>query len=370
MKVAGLIFSDMRSAGLSELTAVRTAAAIPFGARYRLVDFSLSALVAAGISDIGVWTRSEYRSLIAHVGNGKDFDLARRNGGIRILPPFLNGVRGRETRKNRVEALFDALDFIEHTDAETWVLCDTDTVFNPDIGALLAVHEKKEADLTMLTVSLPVGKSTPAVPIADASGRLLSIGRYAGEGDVCTVCGEIYAVRRTYLCRAVREAFERGEQDFYRGVIGRNLQKDRVFVSHHNGFSARIDSLEAYFAASMALLSFDVRADLFAHKDRPILTKICNYPPTRYLKTARAEDVLCGDGSVIAGSVEHSIIFRNVEIGRASVVRNSILMSGTVVEEGAVLDGVIADKNVTVRAGRTLTGRADLPLFLAKGSTI
>ena len=151
MNAVGIIFSSINEKSVYELTKERTMASVPFGCRYRLIDFTLSNMVNSGISHVGIVTHYNYQSLMDHIGSGKDWDLARRSGGIMILPPFVTAYenpRANQLYTTRLEALMGVREYITHCDEDVIVLSDCDTICNIDLSKVLARHEETGADIT------------------------------------------------------------------------------------------------------------------------------------------------------------------------------------------------------------------------------
>lgn len=377
MTAAGLIFSNIHDSAIPELTSRRTMASIPFGGRYRLIDFALSNMVNSGITKVGVITHNNYQSLLDHIGNGKDWDLARRNGGIKILPPFITAYDNAAAGKyyaTRLEAMMGAMNFIDRCTEDVLVLSDCDVICNVDLEPIIAAHEKNRADITVLTARVNTKQqrldSHTYLPAVNEQGRLCDLAEYAGEQGELEICTDIFVVNRAFLHRTVNEAISRGYTAFYKDVILRNLARYRVFVWRYDGFFARVNSLESYFSCSMRLLDHDARINLFYRRNQSILTKIRNSTPIRYAPGGCAKNSLIADGCVIEGVVENSILFRGVKVGRGSVVRNSILMQDTIVGENARLGAVITDKNVVIKDGRELCGHETMPFYIGKGMMV
>ena len=377
MTAAGLIFSNIHDAAIPELTARRTMASIPFAGRYRLIDFALSNMVNSGITKVGVITHYNYQSLLDHIGNGKDWDLARRNGGIKILPPFITAYDNASANRlysTRLEALMGVMSFINRCTEDVIVLSDCDVICNVDLAAVMAEHEKNDADITLVTATvhtdLQALDSKAEVASWDESGRLVDIKEYNGKKGKINVCTDIFVVRRTYLQRVVSEAISRGRTSFYKDIIYRNLKKANIFACHYDGFFARVNSLESYFRCSMRLLNPTDRELLFYRRNQPIVTKVRNSVPTRYLPSAKVKNSVIADGCVIEGEVENCILFRGVRVGKGTVVKNSILMQDTYTGENVRLNCVITDKDVVIRDERELCGHETMPFYIGKGMTV
>ena len=377
MKIAGLVFSNIHDRTIPEMTRMRTMASIPFGCRYRLIDFALSNLVNSEITNIGVITHYNYQSLMDHIGGGKDWDLARRSGGIKILPPYITAYENAVAAKlytSRLEALLGAQSFINRCGADYIILSDCDAVLNIDLNDVMEDHIRSGAFLTLVTKRMDVSKLQFSherdIAVVDNDGRITEIDRYipkTGELDIST---NIMVLRRSDLQNALNEALARGYTSFHLDIIGKNLSKKFFHAYRYDGWYSQIDSLEKYFSASMQLLNPDVRHCLLGNPEREVYTKIRNSAPTKYEAGASVSNSLIADGCVIEGTVENSILFRGVHISRGTVVRNSILLQDTYVGANVSLNCVITDKNASVRDDRVLSGHETMPFFIGKGMTV
>lgn len=374
MTAAGIVFSNIHDESLPELTRLRTMASVPFGGRYRLIDFALSNMVNSGISKVGVITHYNYQSLLDHIGTGKDWDLARRSGGIKILPPFITAYDAKgvgHLYSTRLEALLGVVNFISRCTEDVIVLSDCDTICNIDISDVIDRHEETGADFTVVVKRITDGGiSSPrhSVIFSDAEGRITDATEFSDDirpgQEIST---NIMVINRMYLLNILGDAAAHGYTSFFRDVIARNIHHANYRVYHYDGYYALVSSLAGYFDCSMQLLRADVRDALFGVAERPIYTKVRNSAPTIYRTGSSVGNTLIADGCIIEGTVENSIIFRGVKVGRGSVVRNSILLQDTVVGSGVSLNCVVTDKNTMVRDGRVLSGHETMPFFIGKG---
>ena len=376
MAVAGLIFSNIHNAEIPELTSVRTMASLPFGCRYRLIDFPLSNMVNSGITKVGIIAHNNYQSLMDHIGTGKDWDLARRSGGIKILPPFITTYDGGSNRlyRNRLEALMGVTNFISRCTEEHIVLSDCDFICNLDLNDVIEDHKAKNADMTMVTRTCIASEKLPLDGVAkvkvDDSSMITDIEMYRGGDESAEVSTNIMVFNRLFLLGIIEEAVAHGYKQFYQQLLMGRLGAARVNAYHYEGVYLHITSLASYFDASMQLLKPEVRQGLFNKDDRAIYTKLRNSAPTVYAEGSKVTNSYVADGCVIEGTVENSIIFRGVHVSRGAVVKNSILLQDTYVGAETSLNCVITDKNVVIREGRNLSGHESMPFFLSKGSLI
>ena len=364
-KMLGIIFSNMHDTSLGDLTLHRTMGSIPVGGRYRLVDFPLSNMVNSGVRDVGIITKSNYHSLMDHVGSGREWDLARKIGGLTILPPFSR--TGSGMYKGSLEALWGIMGYIRSSTAKYVILSDCDIMANVDYLDVLKSHKAAGTGITVVYTRREIEES-------DKDNVVFNIGKDGLLGDVMTnpdLQGEqnIYLntaiMDRDLLVRLVSDAVSRGNYSFNQDILRVQAQADRVNCYRFEGTCCRIHCMESYFRANMMLLDREARAHLF-DPARPIYTKVRDEVPARYGLQASVANSLVADGCIIEGKVENSVIFRGVRIGKGAVVRNSIVMQGTVIEDNAELGYVIADKDVLIRDGRKLGGYLTYPLYLPK----
>lgn len=376
MAVAGLIFSNIHNAEIPELTSVRTMASLPFGCRYRLIDFPLSNMVNSGITKVGIIAHNNYQSLMDHIGTGKDWDLARRSGGIKILPPFITSYDSGVNKlyKNRLEALMGVTHFISKCTEEYIVLSDCDFICNIDLNEVLEAHKEKNADLTIVTRTLKADDAVPTEGVAeitvDENGWATDIVAFRGGEERSDVSTNIMVFNRLFLLNIINDAISHGYKQFYQEMLTGRLGSARINCFHYDGIYLQISSLESYFASSMQLLNPEVRQGLFNVVTRAIYTKLRNSAPTVYAEGSKVVNSYVADGCVIEGTVENSIIFRGVHIGKGTVVKNSILLQDTFTGSNVSLNCVITDKNVVIRNNRVLSGHESMPFFISKGAMV
>lgn len=379
MTAAGLVFSNIHDKNIPELTHKRTMASVPYGGRYRLIDFALSNMVNAGISKIGIITHYNYQSLLDHVGSGKDWDLSRSDGGLKILPPFItaydNTAGAVQPYSHRLEAMMGAYHFISRCKEDYFVLSDCDTVCNIDLRDVIEYHIENHADITVAAKNTYLTKeetSGATIVETDENDRVLNLLHNPCniEGNL-NICLNIFVLKREYLVNILLDALARGYHSFTKDVIQRNKDTAKFMMySRFDGYYASITSLDKYYRCSMDLLDRKVKADLFGRKNRPVFTKIKNSVPAKYLGTSSVKNSLIADGCVIEGTVENSVIFRGVKIGKGTTVKNSVIMQNTFIGDSVNLNCVICDKNAVIKIGRNLSGHETHPFSIGKGTVI
>lgn len=368
--VLGLIFANMHEANLPELTKGRAMASVPFGARYRMIDFPLSNMVNSGITQVGIITKQNYYSLMDHLGMGSEWDLARKTGGLHILPPYRS--EGSGIYRGRLEALAGAAEFIRESDAEYVVLADSNVVANMDIKPMVDFHEKSGADITCVYgrgVYTTERTMTMTVLSVDEDNKVYDVlARPAISGEM-NVALDIYVMRRKFLEDLIRESECRGLYSFETDILLHKLHDYKIMGYKYDRYYEIIDSMKTYYKANADMMNRDICHEVF-DLERPIYTKIRDVAPAKYGIDADVKGSLIADGCIIEGKVENSVLFRGVVVQKGAVVKDSIVMQGSVIEEKANCINVIADKDVKLTKNRTITGSAEYPVFISKGANV
>ena len=370
MRAVGIIFSNIHDDNVAELARIRTLGSIPFGGRYRLIDFPLSNMVNSGIDTVGVITKSNYQSLMDHVGSGKDWDLARKDGGVIILPPY-GDLENSTLYTSRLEALKGITNFLFRADEEYVVMTDCDAVCRINFNDVIENHIKNRADISLVYKKLEKGsfdeKHITTFDLKD--NRIVSV-RYNEkvQDGTSNVFTNVFVMKKSLLQNIVMDSISLGKRHFMADVIASNLDSMKIIGYEYKGFYAGITSLQAYYDSNMKMLDADIRHEVFG--DRSVFTKIRDSAPTKYGNSAIVKNSLIADGCIIEGEVENSIIFRNVKVARGTVVKNSIIMQNTVLGENSTLNCIIADKNVVIKDRKVLSGSENHPFYIGKGIMI
>lgn len=363
--VLGLVFSNAYDSALPELTNLRTMGSVPFGGRYRLIDFALSNMVNCGIGKVGIITKSNYQSLMDHVGSGKPWDLSRKNDGMFILPPFSSN-DSAGMYDNRIEALKGKMRFITRSKEEYVIMCDCNVICNLDFNELFRAHTKSGADITIIYRHGDMPKLFDLLSFdIDENGRIkdaVAKDERCAEADYSL---NIYLMRKSLLERLINEAASMQMTSFEHDIIRRNVDTLKIYGFEEKGFVRVLNGLQSYYDANMELLDTEKRNVLF-NKKRPVLTKLRDEIPAIYGLGSSVKNSLVADGCIIDGEVEGSVLFRGTRIGKGAVVRNSIIMQGVYIGENVKLDSVVIDKSAVIKPGKTLCGDRNYPVYVGK----
>ena len=363
-----IIFSNVNDDMMMELTKKRSMGSLPFGGRYRAIDFALSNLVNAGVRKVGIITKLNYHSLMDHLGAGRAWDLDRKQGGLVILPPYSIGYG---MYAGNVDALMGVITFLRHSIHKYVVLCDSDVIANFDIEKMIDAHIAAQADVTVAYKhgKLPKNNRDLMVFNIGKNEKINDIQFLETPGKTCDFSLDVMVFEREKLIELVETASTHNDTSLSINVFQKNLGKLKMQGYKVDEYVAVMDGVDSFFKANMDLLDKTVRQDLF-NPERPIYTKTRDDMPIKYGLSAVASNSIIADGSLIEGTVENSIIFRGVHVAKNAVVKNCILMQDTVVSEGAHLDYIVTDKNVVVSKGRVLTGSENYPMVISKGATV
>ncbi len=371
----GIIIGFDGNNDLRELSEHRPVASVPFGGRYRVIDFMMSNLVNSGCYQVAVLMRDKYQSLLDHLGSGKDWDLSRKRGGMFLLPPNAFAPKSSplvtENYRTSLEALGSISDMLNKNKSEHVLICSADIVANIPLDEVMKEHKKSEADVTIVCTKNPEGGAFDMFLGLSPRHEVEDIRNGDNMGGKCKYKSMgIYIMKRKYLQSLLSDCVTHNLRSFERDAMQHVFKRgDKIHGYVFDKYSAKIENVKGYFSASMDMLDKDIRDQVFL-KNRPILTKIYDEAPTYYGEDAEVSDSLIADGSRIEGTVENSIIFRGCTIAKDAIVKDSIVLPNSSIGEGVELSYVVTDKGVTVRENRKMIGGATYPVAIAKNATV
>ncbi|MDR3561699.1 MAG: glucose-1-phosphate adenylyltransferase subunit GlgD [Negativicutes bacterium] len=368
--VMGIINLAGDSLDLNEITQHRPLAAVPFGSRYRLIDFVLSGMVNSGIENVGVLVPHRHRSLVDHLRFGGDWNLMPKQDGLVWLPP--PDAEAEQASRGDIRNFHGNRDFLAKSSQEYVVVAGAGVVGSIDYREALRFHEETAADITFLYKTEDhTRQDCPNCSVADVqpAGRLAGIRLKPETLDNGNFLLDTFILKKNLLSELIEGCAGRGKPDSIIQEIRDNLGYLRARAFHYPGYVARIHCLASYYRHSLDLLQPERWRQLFAQAGQ-IYTKVRHDAPTCYAKEAKVANIIAAGGCQIAGEVENSLLFRQVKIRPGARVSESILMAGCEVDEDAVLENVICDKDVRVTAGKCLRGSLTQPLVIRKGTVV
>ena len=369
MNVMGIIFAN--DATMGDLTSKRTMASLPFGGRYRQVDFHLSNMTCAGIRHIGIISRHSYQSLMNHIGSGEEWGLELEEGGLEFLTPFATSTTA--SYRGKLENLYFAMDFLEYgPEDELVVMADSAVLSSMDLSKVIASHVASGKELTVVTkagICNGTKQIDLALKLSDGKVADMAVDYAAAKDYVASM--DTFVMSKQWLIQQVKEHVAHNMYHMDRDLVMGLWQKnpDAVNVFEYDGVAMFNESVAEYFYNSLSLISKDVRNDLFV-SHHPVYTKVRDRVPTFYGEGCEVEDCIIADGCILEGEVEESVLFRQVTICEGAEVEKCIIMNDSVVGEGAKLKYVILDKDVTVRPGAKLYGTYKNPIIVKRGEIV
>ena len=370
MNVMGIIFAN--DATLGALTANRTMASLPFGGRYRQVDFALSNLAGAGVRHVGIVTRHHYQSLINHVGSGEEWGLELEEGGLEYLTPYATSKT--DNYRGKLESIHSAMAFLETgPEDELVVMIDSAILSNVDLNKVLASHVESGRDVTIVTkagIADGVKQLDLAIKL-DSKGEVSDMTvDYPAPADY-QASMDIFVLSKKYLIRQVQEHIARSLYHMDRDLVLGQWQKNAISINVYSfeGVALFNESVEEYFHHSLALTQKDIRRDLFAG-NHPVYTKVRDRVPTYYGENCSIDGCIVADGCMLEGEASNCVLFRNVVIRTGAKLENCVLMNDAVIGEGALLKNVILDKDVIISPHTQLIGTENNPIIIKRGELV
>jgi len=364
--VMGIINVKAHDDLLGELTDFRCIASVPFGGRYRLIDFLLSSMANSDIKNVAVFTSYKCRSLMEHLETGKPWDLNRKRDGLRIFPP--NAFYGQSSTMSDIKAFYGHMDFFERSRQKEVVICPGNLVCNIDFREALSFHRKRRADITIFyREDADFEQDNPRRQnlVIDKDSRILEFKKSTGLLDSDKALVEIIILSKSLLMEIIADSIMNGAEDLLQDIIFKGQMKYNIYAFPIRGYFALIDSIEKYYQVQMDLLEPDIRQSLFFHPG-PICTKVKDEPPTRYTSSSVIKNSLLANGCLVEGRVENSILFRGVKVKKGAFVKNSIIMQKGEIKEGAKVEHAILDKEVNISQEKEVVGRGESPIIIGK----
>ena len=369
--VLGIINDTDIQHKLKDLTRARSTAAVPYGGRYRIIDFVLSNMANSGIKNIGILTQTYNRSLLDHVDSGKEWDLLSKRDGLFILPPTF-GYDQFTGSLGDVDHYYNHLDYLVRSRQQYLMLSNSNIVYNMDYRMVQKYYEEKNADVVLIYKNVePSEKNSFRVLslLIDNNGQIRDMAASKEKRLSPAIALEIAFMKKTLFMQIIDDCIARGYRDFTKDGLIKNMDKYRIFGYEHKGYASKIDSVNTYYKHSMDLLKPEIWKELFFSHGN-IFTKVKDEPPAKYQASADVRNSLIANGCLIAGTVQNSILARGVTVHPGAIVRDSIIMQKGQIHRGAVVENAILDKDVVVTPGKQIRGEKAYPLVVEKQAVI
>ncbi|MDE6707015.1 MAG: glucose-1-phosphate adenylyltransferase [Oscillospiraceae bacterium] len=352
-KVIAMLLAGGQGSRLYALTQNVAKPAVPYGGKYRIIDFALSNCTNSGIDTVGVLTQYQPLVLNEYIGNGQPWDLDRMYGGVHVLSPF-ETKEGADWFQGTANAIYQNMRFIERYSPEYVIVLGGDHIYKMDYSKLVEFHEANQADGTIAVIDVSLEEASRfGIMICDKENRVVDFeekpknprSTLASMGIYCFTWEKL----KKYLIE--NENANTGSKDFGKDIIPAMRENgERLFAYTFDGYWKDVGTLDSLWEANMDLLSPSVPLDLYDPKWK-IYARHNNMPPQYIGDTAKIENSMITEGSNINGEVDFSVIFSGVTIEKGATVNYSILMPGTVVKSGAVVEYAIVGENCVIESG-------------------
>ena len=356
-----MLLAGGQGSRLGVLTKKIAKPAVPYGGKYRIIDFPLSNCVNSGIYTVGVLTQYQPLELNDYIGNGQPWDLDRALGGVHILSPYQK-IKGADWYKGTANAIYQNLNFMERYDPEYVVILSGDHIYKMDYSKLLARHKETGAACTIAVLEVP-WEEAPRFGImsTDDSGRITKFDEKPKQPESNKASMGVYVFTFEKLRRYLIEDEEnkKSSNDFGKDIIPAMLAaKEKMFAYSFEGYWKDVGTVESLWEANLDLLNPNADIDL-SKNDWRIYSRNPSAPPHYVGFAARVENSIVSEGCEIYGSIDFSVLFPNVTVERGAVVRDSILMPGCRVAEGAVVQYSILAEDTLIKAGARVGERPE-----------
>lgn len=364
-----IIYLGEGTENISPLTKARSLASIPVGGSYRIIDFSLSNVVNAGIRNVGLFCgEEELNSLTDHIGIGAEWDLARKKDGIFIFKQMMNthaAIARSRIQKN--------MQYFFRSSQDQVVVLNGHMLCNLDITDLIEKHEASGKDITMVYKKVKNANEhfnhCSSVKI-DENNRVIGIGQNLFFHEEENISLDAFVIQKELVLKLLIDSIQSGKYNTLAELISKNLPSLNVNAYEFTGYLQYINSTREYFDFNMKILDREIREDIFGEKSgRKILTKVKDTPPSLFKETADLSNSLISNGCVIEGTVKNSILSRGTIVEKGAIVEECVILQDCHIKQGAYLKNVIVDKNNIIQENEKLAASKEYPLVIEKSMT-
>lgn len=335
--------------------------AVPYGGKYRIIDFPLSNCVNSGIDTVGVLT--QYQPLVLHdyIGNGQPWDLDKQYGGAHCLPPYQTAL-GAEWYKGTANAIYQNISFVDRYDPEYVVILSGDHIYKMDYNDMLEHHKKKNADATIAVLDVPMEEASRfGIMITNDEGDIIDFEEKPKHPRSTLASMGIYIFTWSKLKKYLieNENNEAEDKDFGKAIIPNMMKAGEKLVAYaFDGYWKDVGTLDSLWEANMDLLNPNIPIDLY-DPDWKMYSRNPVLPPQYIGENAVVENSMITDGCDVEGTVDFSVIFEGVKIEPSATVTDSIIMPGSVIKSGAVVEYAIIGENCVVGEGSKIGARPE-----------
>ena len=352
-EMIAMLLAGGQGSRLYALTQKLAKPAVPFGGKYRIIDFPLSNCVNSGIDTVGILTQYQPMVLNEYIGNGQPWDLDRMNGGVMVLPPY-QGSKSADWYKGTANAIYQNMNFINRYDPDYVLILSGDHIYKMDYSAMLEYHKKMGAAATIAVINVPLEQASRfGIMNTDEDGRIIEFEEKPKQPKSTKASMGIYIFNRRVLAEYLEadEKDPKSSKDFGKNIIPAMLASgERMFAYEFSGYWKDVGTVQSLWEANMDLLGDEPVFNLY-DDDWRIYSRSEIRPPHYIGMNGKVANSLISQGCEIDGIVENSVLFGGVKVARGAYIRNSIIMQDTVVREGASVYYSIVDGDTEIGAG-------------------
>ncbi len=367
MKAVGIILAGGSSTKMKELNRKRAAAAMPIAGSYRAIDFALSNMSNSHVSKVAVLTQYNSRSLNEHLNSSKWWDFGRKQGGLYVFTPTITAENSFWFR-GTADAIYQNLDFLKKSHEPYVIITSGDAVYKMDYNEVLEYHVEKKADITVVCKELVSGEDARRFGTLkmDEDMRILEFEEKPMFARSNIISTGIYVIRRRLLIDLVEQCVEDERYDFVKDILIRYKNLKRIYAYKTDTYWSNIATVNAYYKTNMDFLKPEVRKHFF--KDYPeIYSKVSDLPPAKFNPGAVVKNSLVASGSIVNGTVENSVLFKKVFVGKNCVIRNSIILNDVYLGDNTYIENCIVESRDTIRANTRHVGEDKIKVVIEKG---
>ena len=356
-----MLLAGGQGSRLGILTKNMAKPAVPYGGKYRIIDFPLSNCVNSGIYTVGVLTQYQPLELNDYIGNGQPWDLDRENGGVHILSPYQK-IEGTEWYKNTANAIYQNINFIDRYSPEYVLILSGDHIYKMDYSKMLSYHKEKNADCTIASLEVPWEEASRfGLMFVNDDGSISEFEEKPKHPKSNKASMGVYVFTWSKLRRYLLEdeANPSSGNDFGHDLIpAMHEAGERLFAYPFEGYWKDVGTIDSLWEANLDLLNPKVDLDL-SDNSWKIYSRTPSSPPHYVAPTATVQNSMIAEGCEIAGAVDFSVIFANVTVEEGATVKDSIIMPGTVVKSGATVQYAIVAENAVIEKNAVVGERPE-----------
>lgn len=366
MRAVGIILAGGNNNKMRELTQRRAVAAMPIAGSYRAIDFALSNMSNSHIQKVAVLTQYNARSLNEHLNSSKWWDFGRKQGGLYVFTPTITADNGYWYR-GTADAIYQNLDFLKRCHEPYVIITSGDAVYKMDYNKVLEYHIAKKADITVVCRDLDQGEDATRFGILkmNENMRIEDFEEKPMVANSNTISTGIYIIRRRQLIDLIEHSAEEDRYDFVTDILIRYKNLKKIYGYKIKDYWSNISTVDAYYKTNMDFLKPEVRNYFF--KQLPsIYSKVTDLPPAKYNPGAQVKNSLVASGCIINGTVENSVLFKDVFVGNNCVIKNSVILNNVYLGDNTHIENCIVESRDTIRANSYYCGEGEVKIVVEK----